>query len=508
MPSRYLITHGYVATMDDALGDMSDGAVLVEDGKIAAVGRAEDFIGTDAEVIDAAGNIVLPGMVDTHRHVCTSIHRNMSADQSLIEAVMNVYSRYLPPVSAEDLYTTCLVGALEALDCGITTVLDTSDACTTFEHAEANMNALLDSGIRGFFSFGMSDLDYGGAGPGETAHEARLADIVRLQASGNALIRVALGLSPTGTVPFGSTAREIRFADEQGILCNSHAAVLKNSLLAKGLQERADHGLMLPGHVYIHRTAMTDQEWRLVADTGGKVSIAPESEMQMGNGTPPFRACMDHGLDVALSTDSVLAGSPDLLSQMRIGLQMQRCLDNESAFARGAVPTSVPLTVRDALAWGTRNGADALGLADQIGTLTPGKQADIVIISTKRSLFPTSNPLGTVVLHSTGADVDTVMVGGQIRKREGALVGQDLDAIRMRARETFNRVFEGIAKMPPAASQAELKEALLGMERQCRTNFAMAYADGGRATDPSAPATRTLSVTVASSRSSVGADES
>ena len=464
--------------MDVVLGDLSDGAVLVEDGVIKAVGRVADFANVDAELIDAGGGVIMPGMIDTHRHTCAAILRGIAADQSLLQLISNAFSRYFPPMSAEDLYTTCFVGALEALDNGVTTVLDCCEVCKSFEYAEANMQALVDCGIRGFFSYGMNDEAYPGIGAGLPAHAARLADIARLQGAGNDLMQVAVGLSHPGTVPFEETEAEIAFARQRAMLCCSHTGAVKHTILNSGIRERADRGLMLPGHVYIHCTSLTHREWQLVSDTGGKVSIAPETEMQMGMGIPPFRACMHHGIDISISTDTVHAGSPDLLSQMRLGLQMQRCLDNEEALDRGIVPMHIGLSVRDALIWGTRNGADALGLADHVGTLTPGKKADIVVITLKRALSPSSYPLGTTVLHASGADVDTVMVGGRIKKHQGELVGHDLNAIRRRARSAFERINEGISKLPPEMSRAELDELLVTTERSGRINFARAYAQG------------------------------
>ena len=478
MTGRYLITGGYVATMDKILGDIPDGAVLIENGLIKAVGPASDFSSVEAEIIDADGGVIMPGMVDTHRHTCAGLQRGIAADQSLLQLISNAFQRYFPPMGAEDLHTACLVGALEALDCGVTTILDCCEVCKSYEHAEANMRALVDAGIRGFFSYGMNDEEYPGIEAGDLAHAARLRDVAKLHAAGTDLVQVAMGLSHPGTLPFTHTAEEIRFAEERGMLCCSHTGAIKHTPLNKGIRERADLGLMLPGHVYIHCTSLTDQEWKLVGETGGKVSIAPETEMQMGMGLPPFRACLDHGIDISLSTDTLHAGSPDLLSQMRLGLQMQRCLDNEAAFAKGIFPMRIGLSVRDALVWGTRNGADALSLGSQIGTLTPGRKADVVVITLKRALSPSSYPLGTTVMHATGADVDTVLVDGKIRKRHGQLVGHDLSAIKARAKEAFDRINEAMETLPAEMTEEETLELFFMTERSANINFAKAYENG------------------------------
>lgn len=479
MSAKYLFINGYVATMDDALGDFPDGALLVEKGVIRAVGTAADFGGVDADVIDAGGGVIMPGMIDTHRHTCAAILPAAGADHSLLQLINNAFLRFFPPMTADDLYITSLIGAIEAVDNGVTTILDCCEVCKSFDYARANMQALLDSGIRGFFSYGMNDEDYpGGPAGGAAAHEERLADIAKLHDTGNDLVRVAMGLSHLGTVPFEETEAEIRFAQDRSMLCCSHTGAPKGTVLSNGIRERYDRGLMLPGHVYIHCPSLTYREWQLIAETGGKVSLAPETNMQMAMGMPPFRACMDHGIDISISTDTVHCGSPDLLSAMRLGLQLQRALDNEKALDMGLVPTRIALSVRDALIWGTRNGANALGLGSKIGTLVPGKQADIVIVNRKRAFVPSAHPLGTTVLQASGGDVDAVMIGGKIRKRDGELVGYDLDAIRTRGRATFDRLVENMAKLPPEMTKAELDELLVTTERTARINFARAYRDG------------------------------
>lgn len=467
--------------MDDSLGDFPNGAVLVEDGIIQAVGKAEDIAATDAETINTEGGVVMPGMVDSHRHTSLSLMRGFAADQSLLQFLLDSYTKYLPAISPEDAYTSALVGALEALDSGVTTILEPEEGCQSRQHAEASLKGLEDSGIRGFFCFGMNDAEYSGAKTGRDAHKARLAHLNELHkinlSSGDKLVRVGLSISHPGTVPFDLTGEEIRFAQDRGMLCCSHSACLKSSVMLKGIVERADNGLMLPGHVYIHCTNLNPKEIKLIADSGGKISIAPETEMQMGMGIPPFRQCIDHGVKVSISQDISAAAPPSLLAQMRLGLQLQRCLDNEAMHDKRKVPLHLDLTVRDALIWGTRNGADALNLADQIGTLTPGKRADVVFISDKRALAPSMNPLATTLLCSSPADVDTVMIDGKIRKRNGQLVGYDLEKIRANAKQAVKRISDALANLPPGMTQEELKGYLLESERSTRSNFARAYND-------------------------------
>lgn len=478
MAGKYLLTGGYVATLDDSLGDFPKGAVLVEHGIIKAVGKVEDFSTTDAEIIDTTDGVVIPGMVDTHRHVSMSLTRGIGADQPLMQFLSNTYLRWLPATGVEDMHLSALVGALEALDCGVTTIIDTCESFHSREHAEAELQGLKDSGIRAFYGYGMCDGEYNGVPVGRDAWKARLDHLTEMHAansSSESLVKVALQLSIPGTVPFDLTAKEIKHAQEHKMLCCSHSCALKNSVICTGLDERADNGLMLPGHVYIHCTNLSERQMTLIAESQGKISIAMETDMQMGMGIPPIRACIEHGIQPSLSIDTTAAVAPDLLSQMRLALQTQRGLDHEACHVQRQVPMNLEYTCRDALIWGTRNGADAVGLGDQIGTLSPGKRADIVFLSNKRFLSPSAYPLGTAVLHSTAADVDTVMVNGIIRKRDGHLVGHDVEMIRQQAKAGLQRIQGNLATMRPEMTQEEISQYLVDAERSSRVNLAQAY---------------------------------
>lgn len=475
---KYLFTGGYVATMDDSLGDFDHGAVLVEDGIITAVGKVEDLSASGAQMIDTSSGVVVPGFIDTHRHTSLSLFRGIAADQSLIRFLPNCYLRWLPAVDPEDIHTASLVSALEAIEGGVTTLLDCVEAPTSRKHAEANLQALKDSGMRAFFCYGMGDGPYEESAKGRPGWEARLAhldDMHRLQ-NDHRLVRVGMQTSHPGLVPFNQTEQEIRFAQEHGMLCCSHTAPFMHTGLHNGVKELADNGLLLPNHVHIHCTNLNHHEMELLAASGGKVSIATETEMQMGMGIPPIRACINHGIKPTLSVDTTSIVSPDYLSQMRLALQMQRCLDNDAVHASRKAPTTIDLGVRDVLAWATRNGADAVGMPDRIGTLTPGKRADITFISSKRFLSTSSFPLGTAILHSNAADVDTVMVDGVIRKRHGQLVGYNLDSIRAKAKDGLQRAMDNLPNFQPEMTGEKLDQFLLDVEHLTRANLAGAYA--------------------------------
>lgn len=485
MTGKFLITGGHVVTLDDTLGDFADGSVLVEDGIIKAVGRAADISCPDAEIIDASEGVVIPGMVDTHRHVSMSLTRGIGVDQHLWHFLSNTYTRWLPATGVEDMYLSGLVGSLEAIDSGVTTIMDTCESFHSREHAEAELKGLRDSGVRAFFCYGMSADQYGDVPAGKAGWEARMDHVKQLirEEGEDGVVRVALQLSQSGTTPFTWMGEELKLAGDHGLLCCSHCSAVPNSALTSDIETRADLGHMHPGHVYIHCTSLTDHEMSLIAETGGKIALSPDTDIQMGMGFPPLRMALSHGLRPSLSIDTSSATPPDLLSQMRLLLQVQRGLDHDAEHKSRRVAMKMDLTTRDALEWGTRNGAEAVGLGDQIGTLVPGKRADIVILSNKRALSGSANPVGTAVLHSTPADVDFVMVDGRVLKRDGKLVNVDVSAIRAKAREGLRRIQNNLKKTRPEMSAAEIEDFFLQGEKAARINVAEAYAHGTEAND-------------------------
>ncbi|WP_445116083.1 amidohydrolase family protein [Acinetobacter sp. WZC-1] len=478
MTTRTLITGAYLISMDQARSDIENGAVLIEDELIAAVGKATDFEHiTDVQIIDARGNILMPGVIDSHRHTWMALLRAHSADMSLPEFLSQTFYGIGSIMEPEDIATATLVGALEAIDAGVTTIMDCCDCVNTLEHACRAVDSLIQSGIRGIYAYGFQSYDYKPCH--FHAHSQRL-DAARtlyekyFSGQPSSLIQPGFLLSDFGTIPVDQTAREIRLARELGALIASHTGAAQNTILLKGLQELDDHGLLTPGHLHIHCTALTHPEWEILARTGAKVSIAPETEMQMGMGRPPFRACLDHGIQPGISTDIVCVGSGDLFSQMRLGLQFQRCMDHEATAENGLIPATIGLSVRNALEWATQGSAEALGLEKQIGSLTPGKKADLIILSHK-ALVRSCHPTGSAVLQTTAADVDSVMINGVFKKRHGKLLDIDLDEVRSQATQALDRIQQRARQLPAYSAEA-VTQWFATAEHAARINFAQAYA--------------------------------
>lgn len=477
MVDRLLLRGGYVVSMDDEIGELPSGDVLIEAGRIAAVGVTVGAV--DAEVVDVAGCIVMPGFVDTHRHTWQTCLRGVCADWTLRDYFRGIRQRISPNCGPDDVYAGNLVGALEALDAGVTTILDFSHCNNTPAHADAALRGLRETGIRAVFGYGYFPAP--SAEPGFADHEARLADARRIRAdelpSDEGLVTMGIALTETGLLPFDLTIAEARSARELGVPAVLHTGCSWGSAVTEGIPELQRHGLLGPDQIHVHCNTLDDRDFDRLARAGCKISSSPETEIQMGMGHPVIARALARGMRPSLSCDVVSSNSGDMFAQMRIGLQFLRCSENDKANARNELPETLTLTVRDALAWGTRNGAHALGLEHRIGSLTPGKQADIVVIGGRRlNMIPMADPVGTLVAQANPSNVEHVLVGGCFVKRDGELVGVDLNRIQTLAQESSARVLraataDGQPLLPPAAPEFD---ALI--ETMAAANLARAWA--------------------------------
>ena len=456
MVRRVLIHGGFVVSMDDAIGELPRADVLIEDDRILTVGP--DLGGADAERLDATGGIVLPGFVDTHRHTWQTCLRGICADWTLRDYFRGIRQRISPNCGAEDVFAGNLVGALEALDAGVTTILDFSHCNNTPQHADAALQGLRESGILAVFGYGYFPAP--SAEPGFADHEARLADARRIRADelpgDDGLITMGIALTETGLLPFDLTIAEARSARELGVPTVLHTGCSWGSAITEGVPELQRHGLLGPDQVHVHCNTLDDRDFDRLAQAGCKVSSSPETELQMGMGHPVIVRALERRMRPSLSCDVISSNSGDMFAQMRLGLQVLRLLDNDRANARNQLPETLTLTVRDALGWGTRNGAHALGLEDRIGSLTPGKQADVVVLGGRRlNMTPIADPVGVIVAQANASNVEHVLVAGRVVKRDGELVGVDLARIRRLAQESCDRVLraataDGQPLLPPA----------------------------------------------------------
>ncbi|MEV0755856.1 amidohydrolase family protein [Streptosporangium sp. NPDC050280] len=425
--SRLLIRGGHVVTMDPALGDV-DGDVLVVDGRIAEIGP--DLSAADAEILDATGTVVLPGFVDTHRHTYQSLVRGLLPSCTLGEFMGTIFNSVAPAYTPELMRLGNYVGALDALDAGITTMVDWSPSETP-DHADGAIEGLRQAGIRAMYAHGMP------AG-GQWWYRSELnhpADARRIRAehfpSDDGLLTMALALRQPGNVVDEVAVNDWNLSRDLGVRVSVHTAMRSGGATGHPIRSLHRLGLLGENTTFIHCTTSTDDEIAMIADSGGTVSIAPYVELVMGHGLPRITAMLAHGVAPTLSIDTVTTSPGDMFTQLRMALALGRA---EALPENPEDPFTPTLTHRDVLRLATLDGARACGLGDRTGTLTPGKAADVLLVRADSiRTLPLRDPAATVVSSADRADVDTVLVAGVIRKRGGVLVGVDLPRLRAEA---------------------------------------------------------------------------
>ncbi len=448
---RILIRGGHLLTMDPELGDLPAGDILVEDDRIAAVAREIPAAGT--ELIDARGCVVMPGLIDTHRHTWQTQMRAICADWTLNDYFAGIRLALCRAYTAEDVYVGNYVGALEAINAGVTTILDFSHCNNTPAHADAALDGLHHAGIRALFCYGFF------ASSDDTAafatHDRRIADLERLSATltRDGLVTIGVALNETGIIPWPDTVAEIEAARRVGGRIAAHTGCVWGSQITMGVRELDAAHLLGPDQVHIHCNTLGDEEWEMLARANAKVSISPETELNMGMGAPVFAQCRKFGIRPTLSCDIVSLNSGDLFTQMRLGLAYARFADNDAINRSGAMPEKLGYTARDALRWVTINGAYACGLEARIGSLTPGKQADLIVVGGDSfTMRPRVEPAASIVFQATAHDVRDVLIAGKLVKRAGALVNVDAPRVLDRAEKSA----EGILSRMPATAPASL----------------------------------------------------
>lgn len=431
MADRILFKDGIVLSLDKQVGNFHRASVLVEGATIAAVGP--EISAEGAEVIDASDMIVMPGFVDTHRHVWEGLLRNIGTDvplegeTSYLSLVLNTLA---PAYRPEDAYVGNLVGLYGAIDAGITTILDWSHIQATREHGDAVIRALQETGIRAVFAYGYpwwKDPD---------AHQQDWICEIAQQYFSSKDQLLTLALAPAGPefTPFEVAKAQWALAREIGARITVHVGVGTAGQQGK-LAEMGKSGLLKDDTTYIHCTTLNDDEIGMIVDTGGTISLAAPVEMMMGHGMPPIQKFLDRGLRPSLSVDVETNMPNDMFTQMRMVHSVQRSMIFEKKLARkGGLPPF--LTAREVLEFATVEGARANGLLDKTGTLTPGKQADVLLLRTDRpNILPINDPFSAVTWGMDTSNVDSVYVAGKALKREGKLLNVDLNHLMQQAYE-------------------------------------------------------------------------
>ncbi|WP_157514040.1 amidohydrolase family protein [Nocardia concava] len=414
---RLLLRGGIVLTMDESLGDFERGDVLLENGRIAEVGQE---VHADAQVVDCTGKIILPGFVNSHHHMFQTALRSFWSDALDVDYFMQsrvgtdaLFHQYTP----DDVYWGQFGGALENLAAGTTTVVDTSQCSYTPDHTDAALDGIRRSGIRCVFSLSPSLGDHE-----PDPSYAHPHDIHRLLANAGAagdqtLIRLALGYH----------IDEDLFALARDLELPMFAHV-NDATWGRVLEQFETKGLLGPWITYIHCLGLEDAAWQVIQRTGGTVSVSASAEQTLAMGQPALQAALDHGIATSFGTDTVGIAPVDFFSQMRAAYTWQR---SRIEVARQSNSTEVqPISVRDILRMATLGGAQGAHLDHLVGSLTPGKRADVITLNARTlNAGPVNHAAGAIVQHMDTSNVDTVIVDGRIVKRDGRLLGVDVESV-------------------------------------------------------------------------------
>jgi cytosine/adenosine deaminase-related metal-dependent hydrolase len=451
MTKRTHIRGGHVLTVDPTLGDLPKGDILVEDDKIVAV---QPDISADAEVIDAAGFIVIPGFVDTHRHTWEAAIRNVAPNATLDTYFVDILDTFAPHYRAEDVYNSNLAGALECLNAGITTLVDWSHINNTPEHPDAAIQALREVGIRSVYAYGSANTSLA-----DYWFDSKICvpveDVRRVRdtyfSSDNGLLTMALATRGPGFCTDDVVRAEWGLARELGIPVTLHAGMGRLAGRFGMVKQLHDLGLLHAGDTFIHCCYFSDEEWQMVADSGGTISIAPQVELQMGHGWPPVLKAMQYGLRPSLSIDVVTTVPGDMFTQIRAAFGAERARVNAVYWESNEPAPDEMLTARQMLEMVTRNGAHVAGIEARTGSLAPGKQADIVLIDARAlNVAPIHDATAAVTLGADVSNVDTVLVAGDVRKRGGKLLA-DVDKARQLVQSSRDYLIDQVAARKAAA---------------------------------------------------------
>jgi cytosine/adenosine deaminase-related metal-dependent hydrolase len=431
-PDRAVVLRGgLVLTMDDTHRVLPDADVLTVGDRIVAVGPGLDAPEGAVE-IDARGGIVMPGMIDTHRHMWQTAMRGYGADWTVTQYFVWYYLESGKHFRPQDVHAGNLLSAIEAIDAGVTTTVDWSHGLQTTEHAEAAVDAL--RSVPGRFVLAYGNIQQA---PWEWSTSADFQAFARRQLdTADDMLGFQMAFDVTGDPAFPEKAA-YEVARELGVPVTTHAGVW-GATGDDGIRLAHEAGFLDETSVFVHAASLSPDSYHRIAATGGSVSASAESEQSAGQGYPPTWALRAYNIPVSLSMDTSVWWSADLFSAMRATLGADRAREHMEAHAKGDTITHCSLRAEQVVDWATRGGAKALGRDSQLGSLEAGKKADVVLIKNDRSpvSFPLLHPYGHVAFQAQRGDVHTVLIDGRVVKQDHQLVGIDLDAARREAEAT------------------------------------------------------------------------
>lgn len=437
--NRKIIRNAIVLSMDKNIGEHLDADVLIEGQKIAAVGP--NLESADALEIEGNGFIVLPGFVDTHRHTWQSLLRNTAGDWSLAQYFGGIRGLMGDLYTPDDMYLANYLGGLEALNAGITTLVDWSHNNNSPEHADMAIKGLQDAGLRAVFAYGNANKEWFPVSDLPTDFD----DVERVRRryfnSDDGLVTMAFAARGPQFATIEQTVRDFKMARDLDLPITLHVG---DGLwgLNNPVEQLHKRGLTGPRTTYVHCCTLADHEFKLMADTGGSASLAAEVELNMGHGYPATLSCLKYNLRPSISIDICTSVGGDMFTQLRILRAASRAVVNAKALEERRFVDPLPLTAWDMLDFATLQGARTANLDTRTGSLTPGKDADLIMVDTNAlNMFPINNPVGAVIEDAHIGNIDSVFVRGKALKRHGKLVDVDVWALRRRIDSATDGLF-------------------------------------------------------------------
>ena len=453
--NKILVKSGNIVSMDPAIGDLAGADILVEDDRIAAVAKNIEVEGAD--VLDASRMIVLPGLINGHLHTWQTGLRGLAADWTVAQYMQAMHRGLATLYRPDDIYVGNLLGALNQINNGATTLVDWCHNNPTPDHTDAAIRGLEEAGIRALFLHGSPKPD---PKPGQK-HFSEIpmprSEVARLRktkfSSDTGLITFGLAILGPYYSTYDVTRADLELAREFDLFASMHVGG-GQSKIANGFERLLDAKLVDERTTVVHGNDIRPDTIGRMVDQGATFTVTAEIELQMGYGDPLTGVLSSKNAPISIGTDVEPAVGSDLFTCMRITLQHERNRGiMESVTRLGSRPQLSALTCRDALSWVTTGAAKIAGLDREVGSLTPGKQADIVMLrADDMNMVPAHDLVGCVVMQASPANVDTVMIAGRIVKRNGKLLFNNLQSKMAALQNSGERIVSDFAALPMQTS--------------------------------------------------------
>jgi cytosine/adenosine deaminase-related metal-dependent hydrolase len=446
--TQTLIKNGSIISMDRKVGDFDRGDILIEEDKIIKVART--IRAPNASVINADGMIVMPGFVNAHIHTWQTGLRGIAGNWSIPEYLHGMHANIAPRYTANDTYLGNLIGSLNQISNGATTIFDWCHNNATPCHTDAAIKGLQETGIRAVFGHGSPKPDAKKGQLPYTHMPHPRSELERLRkgifASDNKLITLAMAALGPDFSTWEVTEHDFKLAKDLDLIISAHVWGAPNRMNKDGYQKLAKMKLLGTNHNLVHGVYLSTSELKLIVDSGASITVTPEVELQMGHGTPLTGRLRELGVQPSIGVDVESNISGDMFTIMRMTMQTQRNLDNQRVARKTKMPAQkLSIKPREALAWATIDSAKALKLDRKVGSLKPGKKADIILINKNDlNLFPVNNAVEAVVFHANGSNVDTVIISGKIKKRNGKLAYRGIEKKKILLARSSQRILKDI----------------------------------------------------------------